>query len=242
MHWAKADNLKLLLESNFNVPSFIVRKTYSDIHDISTLQLDPPFILRSSFSCEDSSSHAFAWIFESYAPIYTHADLKYAVNICEEQTTEKYTHYKDLHNLDIWKLEKKYILQEFIVGDFSGVCFTKHHNNECYFEIIPGINEPLVQWEIKKPFCFGIDRETTKLKIYSFYGGENYLWVSEKKKQSTRFESLFFEEDILINFSDLLYKKCREIEWILDKAQDIEFTVRGGTIYILQSRDITSKS
>jgi len=66
-----------------------------------------------------------------------------------------------------------------------------------------------------------------------------YSTIENNKVINKDFNLLQFEEDILLNFKDRLLYQFLKIEKIFNYPQDIEFTVKGKNIYILQSRNIT---
>ena len=137
-------------------------------------------------------------------------------------------------------MRKNFLIQEFIVWEFSWVCFTKNDKNEINIEIVPWINEPLVQWDVKTPFSLKINRNNIKdYDIKDFYMESTYKTLEWKKIITKDFDLLQFEEDILLKFKDRLLYQFLKIEKIFWYPQDIEFTVRWNDIYILQSRNIT---
>lgn len=235
----KAKNLYVLQKNGIKVPEFLVQKEFSNITSLESIHLKIPLILRSSFSCEDSIMYTFAWIFESYAPIYDTKSLVKGINKCTRDTNDKYQQYMYFHSLQESVIDKNYILQEFIIGDFSGVCFTSYNKNECYFEIVPGLNIPLVQWNVHTPFSFSIHKISWKVEIYNFYWDLKYCGIKNNHIVNKTYEGLFFEEDILVKHAWKLYNLCIKVEEIFHSPQDIEFTVKDNDIYILQSRNIT---
>lgn len=242
MYWNKANNLNILDKSWFKVPKFI-KFSEENVLDFSKIEkkLTFPIIIRSSYSIEDGKKNAFAWIFESYFPVYNEKDYKKWLDICiNADNLDKFKTYVKINKIDISKMKKNFIIQEFILWDFSWVCFTKNTENEITIEIVPWLNEPLVQWNVKTPFSIKINRNNIKdYNIKDFYMDNQYKTIQKSKVINKNFDLLTFEEDILLEFKDRLLYQFLKIEKLFLYPQDIEFTVKWKDIYILQSRNIT---
>ena len=243
MYWNKANNLKILEKSWFNIPRFIVF-SQNNLIDFKKEKktFNFPLILRSSYSIEDSKKNAFAWIFESHFPIYNENDYNKWLHICmNADRLGKFKSYVLINKINTSKMVKNFIMQEFIIWDFSWICFTKNSKNEVLIEIVPWLNEPLVQWNVKIPFSIKINRNNIKdYYIVNFYMDSSFKTIEKKEIIEKKFDSLQFEENILLNFKDKLLYQFLKIEKILWYPQDIEFSVKWEDIYILQSRHITS--
>lgn len=117
------------------------------------------------------------------------------------------------------------VVQEMILGDASGVFMTKDprggNSDEALLEIVPGGNEPLTDGKIN-PVRYSVDRDTHHLTFVENHGHLS-RYVSENELRR-------------------LVEICHQIEGIFGGPQDIEWTVEGGTIKILQSRPITGLS
>ena len=242
---SKSGNLNILKKHWFLVPSFTTLE--DDFHDESHFIyahrfLSPPYIIRSSFSGEDSKSHAFAGIFESFFPIYSKQEFQEGIKNClDVKNSDKVHSYCSYHNIDISSLVPSIIVQDFIVWDWSWVCFTNFDSSHYMrFEIVPGINTPLVSWSVGQPFTLLVSRNNHKdYKIVSLYGETIYHTIIDKKVVATWYEFLDFEDNIILHFISIMAKRFQRIEDILWCPQDIEFTVKDNDIYILQSRPIT---
>ena len=242
MYWWKANNLTIMGKAWFKIPKF---KSFDDKNILNFEEINnhfaKPLILRSSYSIEDGKKHAFAWIFESYFPIYTQMDYATWLERClNADKNSRFKWYTKINQIDISKIYKNFIIQEFIAWDFSWVCFTRNVDNQIVIEIVPWLNEPLVQWSVKTPFSFVINRNDIKnYNIKNFYMDSNYKTIIDNQVVSKKFDLLQFEEEILLFFKDALIYQFLQIEKLFWYTQDIEFTVKWNDIYILQSRNIT---
>jgi len=243
MYWWKANNLIILEKSWFKIPKF---KSFNDKNILNFEEIKDnftkPLILRSSYSLEDGKKNAFAWIFESYFPIYNKKDYDIWLNKClNADKNNRFKTYIEINKINISKMQKNLIVQEFILWDFSWVCFTKNNNNEIVVEIVPWLNEPLVQWNVKITFSLVINRNNIKeYDIKNFYMDSTYKTIKNKQIIDKEFDLLEFEEEILLNFKNRLLYQFLKIEKLFWYPQDIEFTIKWNDIYILQSRNITT--
>jgi len=243
MYWNKANNLRILKKVWINVPNFIVwneKEKKIGFNEIKK-KLNFPLIIRSSFSLEDWKNNSFAGIYDSYFPVYDEKSYKKWLKIClNSDQLDRFKTYTKQKEIDIKNLEKNIIIQEFIIWDFSWICFTKNKKNNIIIEIVPWINDPLAQWNVKNPFSLKIDRNNVKdYEIKSFYMDNEYETIENNILVSKEYDISQFEENIILNFKNKLLYSFLKIEKLFWYPQDIEFSVRWNKIFILQSRNIT---
>jgi phosphohistidine swiveling domain-containing protein len=115
------------------------------------------------------------------------------------------------------------IVEEMVLGDASGVFMTKDpregNSGNALLEIVPGGNELLTDGQIN-PVRYLIDRATHNLTFVEDHGHLS-RYVSESAIRR-------------------LVEICHRLEGIFGEPQDIEWTVEGDDIKILQSRPITA--
>lgn len=237
----KANNLLELQKEWFTVPSIVLLNNKNSFSEISRI-LDCPLILRSSFALEDGIQHSFAWIFESYFPIYDEESyLKWIKKIWDFSWNSKLTYYSQFHDIKIDNFSVNIFAQEFIIWDFSWICFTDDNKWNMRLEIVPGICENLVQGNVLWPFSLLVSKTNIlQYEIDSFYTDLSYIQVVSWVKREIKFDILDFEENIILYHLEKLCKIFLKIEDYFQNPQDIEFTVKGNNVYILQSRSITS--
>lgn len=234
-------NTLVFLENTkkFNVPKTYQVQNLSNPVILSQLGLILPIIMRSSFAIEDWKDHAFAGMFNSYFPIFTEIDYNNWLQVCQE-IPERATLYAE----KIWYHQKiitpDIFLQEFIIGDFSGVIFTTYNTSVIRIEIVPWILAPLVQWDIAFPLIIEINKKQMWImKIVKPYLHSSYFTIEDKNVVEKPFSWIGFEvriRNIMVDILDVV-NKIESIFWV---PQDIEFTVRNNDIYILQSRPIST--
>ena len=111
------------------------------------------------------------------------------------------------------------IIQKMILGSYSGVIFTDNpiqNQNELVIQAVPGGNEYLTSGKVN-PVTFIYDKEKNE------FSQTKGVW-----------ENLLTMEQC-----ERLKDKAMEISVFFNASQDIEWTIQGNKIFILQSRNIT---
>lgn len=248
---SKIENLIKLKEHNFNVPNFFIlkhedviktkistyeltNKTNEELLEISnklkeeieqsielkyTNELNTKYYaVRSSSSLEDGDLTSFAGQFDTYLNV-EEKDLNTKIIECFKSLYNiNVLEYMKTNNLDLSNLKMNVIVQEMINPDISGVLFTSNPQgiiNESVISVSYGLGENVVadKGEITTYYYNLTD------KLYYYDGIKNIL----NKEQ--------IEE--LINISEELKKE-------LGSYLDIEFSILNNTIYLLQTRKITT--
>ena len=217
----KSQSLGRLLNAGFKVPKFFVcEKDWSESRILETigkiLSNVHYFAVRSSAKNEDSASQSFAGHY--YSAIGVRYDDVY---LKVQKVIES---YKDLHG--------SVIVQEFIPSDSAGVIFSEVENNTVIINATVGLCQPVVNGEAcdeyicsKNGFILHKDISANK-KILIFNDGE--LVTENSRKESLN------EGEV-----QALIKLSNKIQEVFGSPQDIEWCIKGGEIYILQSRPIT---
>ncbi|MAG47155.1 hypothetical protein CL617_00995 [archaeon] len=223
----KAHNLMILKEKEFDVPDFFViphtQIKGNRFEDLSTKIVnsikdkDRNFILRSSAIGEDSSENSFAGMFES-TRVRDNQNIDEELNkVLESENSERVLFYLKSKNIKE-KPRLSVIVQDFIDGDVSGVMFTSLIKN--------GKKGTMINSNFgSSSVVDGSDSDSY------FINRENIL----SKKVINNKPSLT-EEQI-----KSLIKLGNKIEGIFSSPQDIEWTIKGSKIYVIQTRPITSK-
>lgn len=169
------------------------------------------FMIRSSLSGEDGTGSAGAGMYDSIAMV-ERADVPTAVT--------QYLHSLAGDGTD--RLEGAVIVQEMVLGDVSGVCLTANPlpkpMNSLLIEAVPGGNAPLTDGAAI-PVRYYVDRDTKEV-------------VTE---DSGHWQGLLPRTDLHKMWTEFL-----AIEATFDAPQDIEWTLKQGLLWILQSRPIVA--
>ncbi len=168
------------------------------------------FAIRSSYNNEDTPNSSCAGLYKSELYVVKEDIIEIIISTASDLFFSKDTN-----------VSGSLIVQEMILGDFSGVLFTKNplsNADEILLEAIPGGNELLTDNKIT-PSQYLIDRKNLEIKEIS--------------------------RDTIVKhlLKDTIIKEISEtalnIENIFLKPQDIEWTITDDLLYILQSRPIT---
>lgn len=223
----KAKNLNELLIHGFPIPDgFILQQEVLELEAAIEKIGGFPVAVRSSGTLEDMADASFAGLYETFLFIKTMDDLRDAVTRCfDSKNSARVKDYLKTKNIQ-WSeknLNMSVLVQKMIDASIAGVLFTMNPINgfeeECYLEFCQGVGERLVSGHV------------TPSRI-------RYNWIEEKViQEDTNQEGTLIHPDQLKKLIDL----CVDIQAHYGKPQDIEWAIDSvGTVYILQSRPVTS--
>ena len=175
--------------------------------------LDPPYAVRSSSVSEDSDSSSFAGMHHTGLEVTDSEVLEEVKKCWASLFSDRAIIYRLTKKLKQYE-EMAVIVQEMVDADISGDLFTENPDgsDEIYVESTEGLGEKLVSGEIT-PAKAKLERENLKII-----------------KQETGLSSSELKE---------LAEKSIEIEEQFSSPQDIEWCIKDGEIFFLQSRPIT---
>jgi len=215
---SKAENLKILTDNGINVPPFIAVKR-GEAADLAFSRAER-FAVRSSCGAEDGGNAAFAGQFETLLNV-ERGDVPAAVErVRESFFSENARQYAERRGAAISADDSAVIVQEMIDADYSGVAFSANPLgllNEIVITVGYGLGENVV---------------ADKIRTTSYY-------INRDDKQ-------YFcsaEEGTPLLSGKMLSKIIRntlKIRKLFSREMDVEFAVRGETLYILQARPITT--
>lgn len=211
-------------------------------------ELDKDLIsVRSSAHDEDSALHSFAGQLSSFLYI---SDLDKTIHAIQECWASAYSerslHYRTINKLDILNIKVSVILQEMIDPDISGVFFTCNpingKNDQVFINSVYGVGEGLVSglldadtYALSKKDGSVLEKnivEKTK-KLVRDLEAQKCLEVEVPLNQQNA-ESLSTHD--LKSLHDIALK----IENFYGRPQDVEWAIKDGELYILQSRPVTT--
>ncbi|MBY0412541.1 MAG: phosphoenolpyruvate synthase, partial [Bdellovibrionales bacterium] len=203
--------------------------------------------VRSSAHDEDSALHSFAGQLSSFLYI---SDLDRTVMAIKECWASAYSerslHYRTINKLDILNIKVSVILQEMIDPDISGVFFTCNpingKNDQIFINSVYGVGEGLVSGLL--------DADTYVLSKKD--GSVIEKNIVEKPKKLVRNAELqtCIEAPVILNQQNAesitqkdilaLYEIALRIEDFYGRPQDVEWAIKDGELFILQSRPVTT--
>lgn len=189
---------------------------YKSIHTFFSTET---FAVRSSAECEDGKTLSYAGIFESFLDVDSD-NLIDAIKSCwASSVSPRSVLYAKQKSKISFEARMAVIIQNMIHADFSGVFFTKNPvgngNNDMVVEFGAGLGEGIVNGT-QETHTLTIPRNNTPSFISVGSGGLSAQQLKD------------------------LIEVSLEIEKIFDSPQDIEFSFKGTSLYILQSRNITT--
>lgn len=217
----KAANLGELIKLGFNVPKGFVctsKENRDDIYNMYNKLKLGNVAVRSSAICEDGTQNSYAGQFETFLNINKEEIIKSIEKCYESNKSENIKGYINEKNIVNVNAKVSVIVQKMIYGDISGVMFTKNPvsgDDIIIIESVLGLGEKLVQGEVTP----------TQIKI-----NKNTLIIENK----------IGKEMLSDNEIRTLSRIGLDIERFFKAPQDIEWSLKDGEIYILQTRNITT--
>lgn len=254
----KADKLFLLKDLGFRVPAFVVipaeahaLQSAADRHKTdaafseqisSLLPGVTSFAVRSSALDEDGSSHSFAGQFESFLYV-SKAELSEKIKeVWASAQSDRVKAYRKSHGLPETQ-GMAVIIQEMIDADVAGVGFginpVTGNRKEKVISAVYGLGEGLVSGELNAD-TYTIGKQKTEksivLKIQQIRqnpvaAGTVKTDVPEMLREKACLNDTQLQE--LSDALDILFLKRNQY-------QDIEFAFKGATLYLLQTRPVTT--
>jgi len=243
MRWEEVWDAALRIRNMF-LTTPLSQRLYRDISR-SLLQRfgDTAVVVRSSAPDEDSMRASFAGLHESYVNIRGNESIMNRVRLVWASLwSDAALLYRRELGLDFSKSSMAVVVQEIVEGERSGVAFSRDPNNENHavIEAVHGLNQGLVDGTIE-PDRWLVERKSGRIiahvpavresRVVANVGGIaiDPLPVGLKNRPPLN------EEDIRRIFGLLL-----NAEEFFRSSQDIEWTIKGSDLCLLQSRPLTT--
>ncbi|MFZ0450431.1 MAG: PEP/pyruvate-binding domain-containing protein [Desulfatiglandaceae bacterium] len=199
--------------------------------------------VRSSAPGEDDAHSSFAGLHESFVNV-TGAEsiLKHIRMVWASLWSDAALLYRQEIGLDVEESSMAVVVQETVVGDRSGVVFTRSPNDEDQgvVESVYGLNQGLVDGTVE-PDRWIIDRSHNRIvehtspeRKYWMVPGPNSVRLVELPGDKSARPPLSIEE------VNSVFKSALNAEAFFKMPQDVEWTYEGDSLVLLQSRPITT--
>ena len=219
------------------------------IGDYLSTQFDPktPFAVRSSAVSEDTAAASFAGQMDSFLYQRGVAQVCESIKACWASAfTERVLIYRHSHQIPLFEERMGVVVQEMISGDISGVTFTANPMNGDWesmsISATYGLGEGIVSGNVSSDTYFFHKRSgniESKIALK-----EELVEYDDSLGRGTKQTAVALEQQKQQVLSDdqlgELIPTWQAIESYYGYPQDIEWTVAGGQLYILQSRPITT--
>ena len=203
--------------------------------------------VRSSAHDEDSALHSFAGQLSSFLYI---SDLDTTIHSIKECWASAYSErslaYRTINKLDILNIKVSVILQEMIDPDISGVLFTCNpingKNDQIVINSVYGVGEGLVSGLLDAD-TYTIMKKDGSISEKNIVEKTKKLIRDEKEQKCLEVAVSLNEQNAeSLSASDLkaLHQIALKIEDFYGRPQDVEWAIKDGELFILQSRPVTT--
>ncbi len=202
-----------------------------------------PVVVRSSGVAEDSAQASFAGLHDSFVNIQGAASVREHVRLVWASLwSDRALLYRKELGLDIHASAMGVVVQEIVVGECSGVIFSRSPNDpdQAVIEAVYGLNQGLVDGDID-PDRWILDRSSRTILTHTAPNRQSAMRPSE---QGVHMAPLSADEKnkppLTPDQIKQLFAIARDLETMNGGAQDVEWTIRQGCIHVLQSRPVTT--
>ncbi len=242
MRWEEIWDTSLRIRNMFittELPDDLFGELKDSIKDFQ----DKPVVVRSSATEEDRMDVSFAGLHESFVNVRGIESIIEKIKLVWSSLwSDGALMYRKKMSIGLEKSSMAVVVQEFIEGEKSGVIFGKgpEDGNDRILESVYGLNEGLVDGEVD-PDRWIIDENTDKIiehipisrevAIFSGSDGTEKRDLPEDKREVPPLDD--FEVDKVVSVS-------KKADSLFGTPQDLEWTIKEGKIYVLQSRPIST--
>lgn len=202
------------------------------------------FAIRSSANCEDGIDRAWAGQFNSYLNTQK-TEVKKRVKACLASVFSPGVFYYALRHSRIDQpIDMAVIIQEMIPAELSGVCFTtnpiSNDVGEVMIEFCEGLGEPLVSSQII-PHMYVIRKSDFAVSEYRCGNQKRIMRYGDRSKKVVA-DNLSEMQCTELTGGQIqqITEMAKTLEDIFGCAQDFEWTLAGGELIVVQSRNITT--
>ena len=202
-----------------------------------------PTVVRSSAPGEDSAAASFAGLHESYVNVRgVEAILEHVKLVWASLWSDAALLYRRELGLDPRRSVMAVVVQEIVAGERSGVAFSCHPEDDerALVEAVHGLNQGLVDGVVE-PDRWTLDRRDGSLlehhaaeRLEMVAAAEDGVHLVDLPNDRRHAPPLAADEVTVV------YGLARRAEGHFAAPQDVEWTLRRGRLYALQSRPITT--
>ncbi|MGD2147980.1 MAG: PEP/pyruvate-binding domain-containing protein [Anaerolineae bacterium] len=200
-------------------------------------------VVRSSATAEDSDAASFAGLHESFVNVQgVESMLEHIRLVWASLWSDAALLYRQELGLDVESSTMAVAVQELVLGERSGVVFSRSPNDtsEAVIEAVYGLNQGLVDGTVE-PDRWTVNRLTDQ--VTSFVPAEREKSV-RPAPQGVRLEPLARDAAGRppLTGSEVLavFDQAMKLESLFEAPQDVEWTWDGQGLVVLQSRPITT--
>lgn len=193
------------------------------VNNINKNKLNTKYVVRSSALGEDNKEHSMAGMFSSFIDLDSFQDILRFIKECYASAfNDKVIAYVINNNLDIESLKMGVVVQEFIIGEYSGVNFSVDtidmKEDYMHINVVKGICDDFVSGKTDS----------------------NFFSICKKDGSIVESNVEYNKDKVSLENIKNLYEITLNIEKLMKQKVDIEWTINKDVIYILQTRPITT--
>jgi len=244
MRWEELWDVSLRIRNHFATrewPSAMKEKLLDDLNGGPANW--SAVAVRSTAPGEDSASQSFAGLHESRIMLQgAEAILEAIRTVWASLWSDGALLYRHELNLHPGTSGMAVIIQEMIVGDVSGILFTRAPQDSSVMiaEAVWGLNQALVdgtiepdRWQFSRATGAVTDKHEVihSVALRPTAHGTELKPLDKAQRGQSPFDNVFCRE---------LFETAQQLETLLGKALDIEWTYSDNSLHILQARPITA--
>ncbi|PLR82999.1 hypothetical protein CVD25_10170 [Bacillus canaveralius] len=203
-----------------------------------------PVAVRSSATAEDLPEASFAGQQDTYLGVVTAEQVIQRVKDCWASCfTDRAIAYRLRHGIRHEQLAGAVVVQKLVEADKAGVMFTVNpitKSEQVVVEACWGLGEALVSGEVT-PDQYTVDKKSNQILNVSVLPKLKMVVRSEKE---VKHQSVPAEKVRARVLSEIELSKLNEVAITLERffgsPQDVEWAIKLGKVYLLQSRPITT--
>jgi len=204
-----------------------------------------PVVIRSSAPEEDAAESSFAGLHESYVNVRgTTAVLEHIRKVWASLWSDAALLYRQELGLDAGRSAMAVVVQELAEGDVSGVCFSQSPTepSQAVVEGAYGLNQALVDGDVQ-PDRWILDRDFGRILAHAPAPRTRKLTATgqgiefAELPDDLRGRAPLGQEEVLA-----VYELALRAERHFGRPQDLEWTLCGGGLHLLQSRPVTARA
>ncbi|MEH7223616.1 PEP/pyruvate-binding domain-containing protein [Bacillus sp. JJ1566] len=250
------ENLNLENEEAARQASSVIRSAIESLKIPASLELEivssyeklcpdnGPVAVRSSATAEDLPEASFAGQQETYLGVVNKEQVLHRVKCCWASCfTDRAIAYRVRQNIKHEQVASAVVIQKLVDADKAGVMFTINpvtKGDEVIIEACWGLGEALVSGEVT-PDQYIIEKQSNKLLMANVLPKTHMIVRSENEVEQKPVPPDKVRAQVL-NSIELhrLNKVASNLEDFFGSPQDVEWAIKLGKVYLLQSRPITT--
>jgi phosphoenolpyruvate synthase/pyruvate phosphate dikinase len=204
---------------------------------------DKAVVVRSSAPEEDDAQASFAGLHESYLNVKgPDAILEHVRKVWASLWSDAALLYRQEIGLDVATSAMAVVIQEIVVGDRSGVVFSRNPNDasQAVIESVYGLNQGLVDGLVE-PDRWILDRERKAIVTHTpAHRQSRMLPHADGVALEPLPQDLAATAPLKPNEVLTIFELAAKAEDHFKLPQDVEWTYKGQEVFMLQSRPITT--